>query len=84
MKKPPARPANTGTHPLKRTRRICLALPDVTEKISWGELTWRVGKPYVGQKRWVGVRISGKPDWKAVESVVKDAHAFVASSRASR
>ena len=25
-------------------RRICLALPGVTEKIAWGELTWRVGK----------------------------------------
>jgi predicted DNA-binding protein (MmcQ/YjbR family) len=49
-------PTNTGTHPLKRTRskaeeravqrlrRICLALPGVTEKIAWGELTWRVGK----------------------------------------
>ena len=52
----PARPDNTGTHPLKRTRskaedraverlrRICLGLPGVTEKIAWGELTWRVGK----------------------------------------
>ena len=52
----PARPANTGTHPMKRTRtkaeaqaverlrEICLALPDVEEKIAWGELTWRVGK----------------------------------------
>jgi hypothetical protein len=52
----PARPENTGNHPLKRTRskaedraverlrRICLALPGVTEKIAWGELTWRVGK----------------------------------------
>ena len=52
----PARPANTGTHPMKRTRtkaeekaverlrEICLALPDVVEKIAWGELTWRVGK----------------------------------------
>jgi hypothetical protein len=50
------RPANTGKHPLKRTRskaegraverlrRICLALPGVTEKIAWGELTWRVGR----------------------------------------
>jgi len=136
VKKLPARPANAGTHPIKptrskaedraveRLRRICLALPGVTEKISWGELTWGVGKlfaqmdthhhgsehvavwlaappglqealiaenpqqffrpPYVGQKGWVGVRISGKPDWKAVESVVKDAHAFVSSSRASR
>jgi hypothetical protein len=52
----PDPPANTGAHPLKRTRseaedravqrlrRICLALPGVTEKIAWGELTWRIGK----------------------------------------
>jgi hypothetical protein len=52
----PDPPANTGSHPLKRTRseaedravqrlrRICLALPGVTEKIAWGELTWRIGK----------------------------------------
>jgi hypothetical protein len=128
----PARPANTGLHPLKRTRskaedraverlrRICLALPGVTEKIAWGELTWRVGKifaqmdthhhgaghvavwlamppglqqalvdedpalffrpPYVGQKGWVGVRIDGRPDWKVVEGVVRDAHRFIAPS----
>ena len=126
-------PTNTGTHPLKRTRskaeeravqrlrRICLALPGVTEKIAWGELTWRVGKifaqmdthhhgaehvavwlavppglqealieedprrffrpPYVGSKGWVGVRIDAGPDWKVVTSVVRDAHAFIASSR---
>jgi hypothetical protein len=28
----------------KRLRTICLALPDVTEKIAWGEPTWRAGK----------------------------------------
>jgi len=129
----PVRPANTGTHPLKRTRskaeeraverlrRICLALAGVTEKISWGELTWRTKKmfaqmdthhhgaehvavwlavppglqealvqedparffrpPYVGHKGWVGVRIDGRPDWKAVESVVRDAYHYVVSSR---
>ena len=54
----PERPSNTGTHPTKRTRtkaediaverlrKICLALPEVTEKIAWGELTWRVGKVF--------------------------------------
>ena len=129
----PLRPENTGTHPMKRTRsaaedravdrlrEICLALPDVEEKIAWGELTWRVGKlfaqmdthhhgaehvavwlamppgmqealvdedperffrpPYVGHKGWVGVRIDGKPDWKVVASVVRDAHAFVAAAQ---
>ena len=29
---------------VERLRAICLALPGVTEKISWGELTWRAGK----------------------------------------
>jgi len=29
---------------IERLRKICLALPDVTEKIAWGEPTWRAGK----------------------------------------
>ena len=29
---------------IERLRRICMALPEVTEKIAWGELTWRAGK----------------------------------------
>jgi len=29
---------------IKRLRAICLALPEVTEKIAWGEPTWRAGK----------------------------------------
>ena len=28
--------------PLERLREICLALPETTEKIAWGEPTWRV------------------------------------------
>ena len=28
--------------PVERLRRICLALPETTEKIAWGEPTWRV------------------------------------------
>ena len=46
----PKRGATSSTHPLKpevpataRLRKICLALPEVTEKIAWGEATWRVG-----------------------------------------
>lgn len=27
---------------LARLRRICLALPDATEKIAWGDPTWRI------------------------------------------
>jgi hypothetical protein len=29
--------------PIERLRRICLALPEATEKLAWGEPTWRVG-----------------------------------------
>jgi hypothetical protein len=29
---------------VERLRAICLALPEATEKIAWGELTWRAGK----------------------------------------
>ena len=28
--------------PIDRLREICLALPETTEKIAWGEPTWRV------------------------------------------
>ena len=28
--------------PLARLRAICLALPETTEKVAWGEPTWRV------------------------------------------
>jgi len=28
--------------PVARLREICLALPDTTEKMAWGEPTWRV------------------------------------------
>src|SRR5262245_54133123 len=29
---------------VKRLRAICLALPGATEKLAWGEPTWRAGK----------------------------------------
>ena len=29
-------------NPVERLRAICLALPDTTEKVAWGEPTWRV------------------------------------------
>ena len=32
---------SAGT-PVERLRAICLALPETTEKIAWGEPTWRV------------------------------------------
>jgi len=32
----------SGRAPLERLRAICMALPEATEKIAWGEPTWRV------------------------------------------
>jgi hypothetical protein len=104
--------------PLERLRRICLALPESSEKVSHGEPTFRVGgrmfatfdnhhhgaphvgvwlamplgaqealvyqdpkrffvPPYVGGRGWVGVRLDGRPSWKVVEKVVREAHAFI-------
>ena len=50
-----AKKERVSTHPMKvhsaetkalteRLRRICMELPDVTEKIAWGEYTWRAPK----------------------------------------
>src|SRR6185369_2178891 len=41
LKKARATPRSDRT-PVGRLRTICLALPDTTEKIAWGEPTWRV------------------------------------------
>lgn len=49
------KPARVSTHPVKRRsqatralldrlRAICMALPEVTEVVAWGEVTWRRGK----------------------------------------
>lgn len=32
--------------------------------------------PYVGGRGWVGVRLDGRPSWKTVEKVVREAYRF--------
>src|SRR5262245_62156847 len=58
-----AKKPNLSVHPLKRPaskaeasaierlRAICFALPEVTEKIAWGEPTWRAGKLFAQMDR---------------------------------
>jgi hypothetical protein len=41
VKKPVGR---TERAAVERLRKICLALPGATEKLAWGEPTWRAGK----------------------------------------
>ena len=36
------RPNRSGHDPLHRLRQICRALPEATEKVAWGEPTFRV------------------------------------------
>jgi hypothetical protein len=36
------RGAQSARTPIERLRTICLALPEATEKVAWGEPTWRV------------------------------------------
>jgi predicted DNA-binding protein (MmcQ/YjbR family) len=42
MKKVPSRSKKVIIDPLTRVREICLALPEATEKMAWGEPTFRV------------------------------------------
>jgi hypothetical protein len=44
MKRPERIAPNKGAKHIERVRRICLALPETTEKISHGEPTWFVRK----------------------------------------
>jgi predicted DNA-binding protein (MmcQ/YjbR family) len=60
-KKTPMKVATESRHPLnlprnaaetaaiEKLRRICLALPEATEKIAWGEPTWRAGTSRAGK-----------------------------------
>jgi hypothetical protein len=44
MPKHPLHPTHPGSQPhIERLRAMCLALPEVTEKLAWGAPTWRVG-----------------------------------------
>jgi hypothetical protein len=47
MRARPEPPERDEVTPLGRLRTICLALPEVTEKISHGEPTWFVRKSFV-------------------------------------
>jgi hypothetical protein len=42
---PPRTPVSKATAAaIERLRAICLALPEVVEKVAWGEPTWRAGR----------------------------------------
>src|SRR6185503_6936046 len=124
-KRPATRGPRSARTPIDRLRAVCLALPETTEKIAWGEPTWRVkGRlfaqfddhhhgaehlavwlpaaigvqelvvksdperffvpPYVGPRGWIGVRIDGRPDWRLVTRLVRDAYEQVSAASSPR
>ena len=110
----------TADDALERIRKICIAFPEVTERLSHGSPTWFIrGKktfvtfnddhhgdgrlciwcaaepgeqeqsvaeepdrffrpPYVGHRGWLGVILSGDPDWDEVAEICVDAYRQVA------
>lgn len=40
--------------------------------------------PYVGSKGWLGMRIDNDPDWREVESVVKQSYRLIAPKKLAR
>ena len=44
---PPQRPTPAARPLVERVRALCLAHPDVTEKLSHGEASWFVGRQFV-------------------------------------
>ena len=80
----------SSASPVARLRAICLPLPDTTEKVAWGEPTWRVNPrqffrpPYVGPRGWVGVRIDRRPNWTVAAKLVEQAYRMVAMPKNRR
>jgi hypothetical protein len=100
---------------VERLRAICLTLPEAEERLTWGEINFRVrGKifalvgtetvvckapsgtqailvgadserffvpAYVGHKGWIGIRLSGAPDWAEIAGLLKRSYRMTAPKR---
>ena len=40
--------------------------------------------PYVGRRGWVGVRLDRRPNWRAIEDLVREAYRCVAPKQSTR
>jgi hypothetical protein len=64
---------------LERVRALCLALPDVTERLNHGSPTWFVrGKNdpprgEIGHRGWVGVHLNRGLDWNEIAGAIEEA-----------
>ena len=66
----------------------CLALPEVTERLSHGSPTWFIrGKndrhtsDDVGHRGWVGVHLNRGLDWNEIAGAIEEAYLQVAPKR---
>jgi predicted DNA-binding protein (MmcQ/YjbR family) len=57
--RPPANPLTVEPERLERLRAVCLALPEASEKIAWGDPTWRVGDKIFAMQK--GNHAGGRP-----------------------
>ena len=59
---------------------VWLALPlGAQEALVYADSKRYFVPPYVSKRVWVGLRLDGRPSWKQVEQVVREAHAFVSN-----
>lgn len=40
--------------------------------------------PYVGSRGWIGMRLDTEPDWREVESIVRQSYCLIAPKKLSR
>ena len=65
-----------GRTELERVRELCLALPEVTERLSD-----RYFVPYVGHRGWVGVHLNRGLDWNEIAGAIEEAYLQIAPKR---
>jgi predicted DNA-binding protein (MmcQ/YjbR family) len=72
-----------ATDPLPRLRRLCLSLPEATERLN--SVAADPGRffrpPYVGHRGWLGVYLDVPVDWAEIAELVADAYRTVAPKR---
>jgi hypothetical protein len=59
----------------------CKSTPFTQDQMLQAEPDRYFTPPYVGPKGWVGVFLDGRPDWKTLDTLLKDAWRLTAPKR---
>jgi hypothetical protein len=68
-------------HGQGRPAAWCKATPFVQDQMLRAEPARYFSPPYVGPKGWVGVFLDGRPDWHALDALLRDAWRLTAPRR---